>query len=269
MVARAGLLEPLQVLLQLLLGVEGGAVDAREHLPRGVAAPVRARDAEQLERLDALGGGRVRAAAEVGERAVGVERDRLDPVVAHEVLDQLDLVVLPLAHEPLERRAGRHVLALEDLVGLHVLAHLGLDRLEVVLGDVHALGELEVVVEAVVDRRPDRDLGPGIEVQDRGGQHVRRVVPDQLQRLGIPARDDRHPRRGAVARRQRSCEITHLAVDLHGQRGPGQPGPDRGREIGAGGAVRQILARPVWKLDLHRRWMLERDQDEHAFARGC
>ena len=54
--------------LEVLLGVEGGAVDPREHLAVGVAAPVRAGDRQQLERLDALGRRRVRAAAEVGER---------------------------------------------------------------------------------------------------------------------------------------------------------------------------------------------------------
>ena len=102
-VARAGLLEPVQVLLEILLGVERRAVDAGEHLAVGVPAPVRAGDGEQLEGLDALGRRRVRAAAEVGERAVGVERDRLDAGVRDQVVDQLDLVVLVLAAEALER----------------------------------------------------------------------------------------------------------------------------------------------------------------------
>ena len=229
MVARPRLLEPAQVLLQLLLGVEGGAVDAREHLAARITAPVGAGDRQQLERLDALGGRRVRAAAEVRERAVGVERDVVDPGVLHQVLDQLDLVVLVLALEALERLLGRHVLARERLVGLHVLAHLGLDALEVVLGDRHALGELEVVVEAVVDRRADRDLRAGIEVQDRGGEHVRRVVPDELQRLGVARGDDRDL--GAVL--QRAREIAHLAVDLHAEGGTGEPGADRRRQIRA------------------------------------
>ena len=72
----------------------------------GVAAPVRAGEREQLERLDPAGVGRVRAAAEVGERPVRVERDGLHAVVADEVLDQLDLVGLVLGAEALERRAG-------------------------------------------------------------------------------------------------------------------------------------------------------------------
>ena len=51
-VARARLLEALEVLLEVLLREEGGAVDAGEHLAVGVAAPVGARDARELERLD-------------------------------------------------------------------------------------------------------------------------------------------------------------------------------------------------------------------------
>ena len=80
-VARAGLLEALEVRLEVLLGEECGAVDAREHLAVGVAAPVGAGHARELEGLDPLGAGAVRAAAEVGERAVAIQRDGLDALV--------------------------------------------------------------------------------------------------------------------------------------------------------------------------------------------
>ncbi len=49
----------------------------------------------------------MRAAAEVLEGAVAVEGDRLDPLVADEVLDQLDLEALVLAAEELDRLARR------------------------------------------------------------------------------------------------------------------------------------------------------------------
>ena len=71
--------------------------------------------------------------------------------------------------------------ALEGLVGGDVLGHLRLDALEVGLGDVRALGELEVVVEAVLDRRADRDPGARVELADRLGHHVRGVVADQVE----------------------------------------------------------------------------------------
>ena len=209
-----------QVRLQVGLRVEGRPVDAREHRAVGVAAPVRAGRGEQLERLDALRRRRVRAAAEVGERAVGVERDRVDPVVPDEVLDQLDLVVLVLALEALERLLGRDVLTLEVLVGRDVLGHPGLDGREVGVGDRDAVRELEVVVEAVVDRRADGDLHAGIEVHHRGGEHVRRVVADQRQRVRRAVGDDLHLRLVG----QRAGEVAQLAVDLDGQGRTGETG---------------------------------------------
>jgi hypothetical protein len=64
-----------------------------------------------------------------------------------------------------------------------VLGHLRLDPLEVGLRWPEAVGELEVVVEAVLDRRPDRDPGAGPEIEDGGRHHVRGVVADQRQRI--------------------------------------------------------------------------------------
>jgi len=245
---RPRLLEALEVVGEVLLGVEGRAVDAREHLAARVAAPVGARDAEQLERLDAVRGGGVRPAAEVGEGAVRVQGHGVDARVADQVLDQLDLVVLPLAREAVERRAGRDVLALERLGRLDVLAHPGLERLEVGVGDRDAVGELEVVVEAVLDRRPDRDLRPGIEVEHRGGQHVRRVVADEVERVLAVARGDD---RDLVAVGQRPREVAKLPADLHGERRAGQPRPDGGRQLGARGAIRELLLRAVGKDHVH------------------
>ena len=45
----------------------------------------------------------MRAAAEVGERPVGVERHGFNALVADEILDQLNLVVLLFATEALKR----------------------------------------------------------------------------------------------------------------------------------------------------------------------
>ena len=264
-VARAGLLELVQVLLEVVLGVEGGAVDAGEHLALGVAAPVGARHRQQLERLHALGRRRVRAAAEVGERAVGVEADGLDALVSDEVLDQLDLVVLALALEALERGRHRDVLARERLVGLDVLAHLGLERLEVVLGDGDAVGELEVVVEALADRRADRDLGAGIEVEHGGGQHVRGVVADELDRVPVVALGGDDLDALAVVERRREVADPALVVGAavvpvgavgvehpDGERGARQPAADRGGQVGAGGAVFELALGAVGKGHAHR-----------------
>ena len=221
MVARLRLLDPLQVRLEVLLREEGGAVDAGQHLAALVAAPVGAGERAQLDRLDPAGRGTVRAAAEVLEGPVAVERDRLDAFVADKILDQLDLVVLALGPEDLDRLGDRDVAARELLVGLDVGAHRLLDPLQVVLGDPDVRRELEVVVEAVLDRRADRHLGPRVQLLHRLGHHVGGVVADQLQGLGVAVGEDRDL--GPVGQRRR--EVAQLAVDADRQRGLRQAGP--------------------------------------------
>ncbi len=208
-VALARLLQEALVLLEVGLLEERGAVDPAEHRPALVAAPVGARDRGELERLDALRRRAVRAQAEVREGAVAIKRDRLDALIANEVLDQLDLVRLVLGGEPLERLFGRHVGALELLVGRDVARHRLLDLRQVVDRGPEVVRELEVVVEAVLDRRSDRDLRPGPELDHRGRQDVRGVVADQRERLGVAIGQDRDlgsvreaPPRGLAARRR-------------------------------------------------------------------
>ena len=145
-VALARLLEPRQVALEVLLRIERRAVDPRQLRVALVAAPVRAGEAGQLQRLDRLRVLEVRAAAEVGEVALRVEGDR--PVGG---VDELDLVGLPLLGEDAAGLLGVDLLA-RPLAALRELPlDLGLDLLQVLLAD--RLGELEVVVEAVLDRR--------------------------------------------------------------------------------------------------------------------
>src|SRR5260370_15364798 len=67
MVALLGFLQALQVFVQLLLGKEGGAVNALQTLALFIALPVGAGDREQLERFDLRRRRHVRTAAEVDE----------------------------------------------------------------------------------------------------------------------------------------------------------------------------------------------------------
>ncbi len=228
-VARARQLEALEVLLERRLREERRAVDAGEHRPLRVAAPVRAGHRLQGKRLDGGGARGVRAAAQVGERPVGVQRHRLHVLVAHEVIDQLDLVRLLLGDEPRARQIDGQLLADERLGRPHVLEHLGLDRGKVLLGDRDPGREVEVVVEAVVDRRADAHLDPGVELGHRGGQDVGGVVADQREGALAVGRQDRD--RGTVVDRLR--EVAQLAVDLDRERRARQPRPDRRRRIGA------------------------------------
>ena len=94
MVTLLGLLEPMEVILQRVGGLPGGAVDPLQHRVALVAAPVRARDSGELEVAEPSGVGHVRAAAHVAERG---------RVVVH-------------AHEPRVGARGRVVgLAADDL----------------------------------------------------------------------------------------------------------------------------------------------------------
>jgi hypothetical protein len=74
-VALLGLLQHRQVLLQVVLGGPGRAVDALQHLVAVVAAPVGAGHLHQLEVLELARAGHVRAAAQVLEAAFAVQAD--------------------------------------------------------------------------------------------------------------------------------------------------------------------------------------------------
>src|SRR5205823_688722 len=82
----ARLLEALEMSVEIGLRVEGGPVDAGQLSVLLVPPPVRAGQAGELERLDRLGVLQVWAAAEIGEVALGIQRD-----VALGGVDELDL----------------------------------------------------------------------------------------------------------------------------------------------------------------------------------
>ena len=179
-VALLGLLEQAQVLVELVFGGKGRAVDADEHLVVLVALPVGARDARELEGLEGLRVGEVRAHAHVDVLALLVEGDA---GVVGQVADVLDLVLLAaLLHEG----DGLGTRQLEDReleVLLHDLSHLGLDGVEVLLGDLLALGQVDVVVEAVVRGRAVGEVGLGVEALDGLGHDVGGAVADDVRDL--------------------------------------------------------------------------------------
>ena len=94
-VALARLLEPLQMRVEILLRVEGGAVDPRQLRLRRVAAPVRAGEPRQLQRLDRLRVLEVRAAAQIGEVPLRVQAD-----LSFRRVDQLDSRLAALEKRP-------------------------------------------------------------------------------------------------------------------------------------------------------------------------
>ena len=234
-VASIGLLEHVQVGLELFLARPRGAVDPLEHLVAGVAAPVRARDAHQLERLAELAGrGEVRTPAQIDPLALAVQRDGL---VARDVRDDLGLVLLaPVAEEP-DRFVAVPFLARDRLVAVDDLAHAGLHQLQIIRGE--GLLAREVVVKSVLDGRPDGDLRLRVEFLHRFGENVGRVVAQQLQRLVGIARHDGDgcvavDGGGKVARHpvdpDRERRLGESLADARGNVGPGHRGvevPDR------------------------------------------
>ncbi len=234
MVALARLLEPVEVLFELLLPEERGPVDPLQHLAIGVATPVRAGGVQQLEVLEPTGAGDVGPATEVGERPVGVDRDHLvvaefaDPLQLERIVGEAAVGLVAIDH-----------LAHEGVVGPHHLDHPGLDRRDV-LGRERPR-HLEVVVEPVLDRRTESDAGLGEDLPDGGGEHVGGRVPQHLERRRIALGEDRHC--GAIV--ERSTQITDRPVDGDRHRGAGEAGTDRGRQVGAGRPRRQLARRAI------------------------
>ncbi len=164
-----------EVAVELVLGGPDRAVDALEHRALLVAPPVGAGDREQLERADPAGARHVGTLAQVDERAVLVDRDRRHrPVLGlrrgGEVVDDLDLERLPMGGEEGASLLGRELAPDERVVGRDAQAHPLLDRFEVLGGE--RARQLEVVVEAVADRRPDPELRAREEVENRLGHDV-------------------------------------------------------------------------------------------------
>src|SRR3954447_12019767 len=162
MIAALRLLDPFEVRVEVGLRVEGRAIDPSQLGVLLVAAPVRTGEPRQLDRLDRARVLQVGAAAEVGEVALRVEGDG-----SLCGADELDLVGLVLRLEPLARFLGGHLLARPLPALVELAPDLLLDSGQVLVAD--RLRELEVVVEAVLDRRTDRDLDARVEAADRLG----------------------------------------------------------------------------------------------------
>ena len=237
------LLDPLEVRVELVLREERGAVDAGQLRARRVAAPVRARERGQLEGLDRGRRLQVRAAAEIDPAIVRVEGDL---VVSGQALGELDLERLVVGAEPLDRALARRHAALDRMrAPLEDAAHLVLDPREVGLDG--RLGELEVVVEAICDRGPDRDLRSREDRLHGLGQHVRRRVAKHRQRLLIADAHDLE----LCAVAQRKPQILQRAIELDRGGRCGESLADRARGVEARRLGRQLEAGAVGKRHMH------------------
>src|SRR5450759_801757 len=175
-VALLGFLEELEVIVQLPLCLPCGAVDAGQLRLLLIAAPVRSRDTQELERLQVAGRPDVRSSTQVEEFAGSIDAHL---VALDLVVDQLELVVLVPLTKLCDRLLTRKRLVHEGPVLLSDPTHPRLDGAQFGLRD--GLAEGEVVVEAVLYRRADTVLRVGVQLHDRRREQVCGRVPQQLQ----------------------------------------------------------------------------------------
>ena len=118
----------------------------------------------------------MRTTAEVEPIALAVD---LQALVGRDRVDEFDLEGLT---SPLEEAPGLVAtpdLFGEGLVARHDLAHALFDGIEIVRRERRLA--IKIVVEPVLDHRPDRHLRAGVETLDGLGQHMRGIVSDESQ----------------------------------------------------------------------------------------
>ena len=173
-VAELGLLELVEVGVELGRGGEGRAVDALELFVVLVAAVVGARDGQQFEGLDLLRVLHVGAGAQVDELTVLVEGDGL---ALGNVGKTAELVAfLADLLDDADGFVATDLFAREGLVLGDDLLHFGLDLREVLGGQL--VVEVDVVIEAGLRRRADVELRVRKDAKDGRGEHVRAGVTE-------------------------------------------------------------------------------------------
>ena len=185
MVALLRFLQPVKVGPKLLGIRPGGAVDALQHLVAGVAPPVGACQFGQLERPQVAGVRDMRPTAHVDVFLVVVQRDFL---AFRNLVDDLHLVSLTASLEYFACPLASHDFAQHVVVLCDQFLYLDLDLLKVFLGE--GFFASDVVIESVLDDRPDRHLGVWIQLLDRLSQHMSQRMAQDLDALFVAIGDD-------------------------------------------------------------------------------
>ncbi len=167
MIAALGFLDAMQMRVQLFLREESHGIDSLELGIAFPALPVGAGDVHQLERLNALGRGNMRAAAEVDEFSSGIEGNHR---LGGFFLDQFAFENLVGLFVEVQRFRLGNEFALVGQVLRRELAHLLFDFGEVFLGE--RLLAQEFVEEAGVDWRTDTEFHVWKEFHNRSREQV-------------------------------------------------------------------------------------------------
>ncbi len=170
-----GQFDPFLVAFFFLLGRKGNPVDPLQVPVRLIALPVGTRKLGQLHRPNGSGGGQMGPGAQVLEVPLLIKTE----FVSVHVLRQLYFQLLIFPVKVLQGIVPREVPPLERQVLTDEVLHDPFDVVQFILRQ--GPGEIEIVVEALLDRRPHPQLDllrlvPEVHL-DRLGQHVGRGVP--------------------------------------------------------------------------------------------
>ena len=229
-VAFGGLLQHGQMRFQLVPVQEGRAIDALQHGPRAVAAPIGTRHMHQLERIRRHLPGvlQMRAPAKVLPSPMPIHPERF---VTGDGVDEFHLVgfVVRLVMRDGAGAVpdlGRDGVALGD-----DLAHLLLDHGKVFGGE--GLGAVEIVIPAVLDHRADGHFDGGPDFLHSAGHDMGKIVAHQFQRGGAVGHGIDGQRR---VLRDRPLQIPMLAVQRGADRLFRKGFGNIGGDIGCGDA---------------------------------
>ena len=192
MVSLLGFFEADEIRLQIFLVVESYSVDTLHLVSRLVSAPVRARNASQLEpiRTNRAGILDVRPTAKVNEISRLIDTDGVDFTAdkvfvlqildgrcptALQIIQQFDFETLPHLVEASDGVFYRHLRPLESNLLAHLLPHLLLDLLQII-GRQRSV-EINVVVETVLDDGTDAKLRFGVKLLNAGRHQMGQRVP--------------------------------------------------------------------------------------------
>ncbi len=148
---------------------------------------------------------------------------------------------LALVAKDLLRLLARPHLLGEGFVAGDDLAHLFLDGVEVFRRE--RLVAEEIVIEAVLDHRPDGDLRARPQCLHRFGEHVRGVMANELERARVVAGEELD----LCVVIDRVGKVGKLAVERHGDRALGERRRNALGDVEAGGVLRILPARAVGK----------------------
>ena len=166
--------------IQFFLGRECSRVNSLQHLSVGIASPVSARHAHQLERLNLTGGFHVRPRAQVRKISLCIHRDDR---ILRQVFNQFHFVVLISLFKELKCFLSGNLASDQRQVLLHDLFHFLLNLEEIFFAEF--MLTLHIVIESVVDSWSNRKLGVRPQVLDGLRHDVRRGMSVGMSNLFI------------------------------------------------------------------------------------